>query len=284
MRRRFRTHLTIVVAANLANPANLASARPQSKLANTETLASRDRGACFLLYEIGVGEVRRRPAATCRTRVAPQSTFKIPHAVAALDAGVTTENETIAYDGHPVDFASWRHDHTLATAIRDSVVWFFQEIARRLGMERERQYLRRFQYGNQDPSSGLTTFWLGGSLAISPEEQQQFLLKLYGPTFPASSAAVETVRRRLVQPPGRVVNALGEQPFAAPWPPDAIVSAKTGSGRTADGGQVRWLVGHVRRGSHAWVFVSNVVGGSDTPTTAAVELAARSLVETRVLR
>jgi hypothetical protein len=32
------------------------------------------------------------------------------------------------------------------------------------------------------------------------------------------------------------------------------------------------------------VFVSNVVGGSDTPANAAVELGARSLIETRVLR
>jgi hypothetical protein len=47
----------------------------------------------------------------------------------------------------------------------------FQEIARRLGADRERQYLRRLEYGNQDASGGLTTFWLGRTLAISPDEQ-----------------------------------------------------------------------------------------------------------------
>ncbi len=242
------------------------------------------RGSCFLLYEVGKGEQRRNPSTTCTARVSPQSTFKVPHAVAALDAGVITEQEVLPYDGHHVDFEAWAKPHTLATAMRYSVVWFFQELASRLGMERERQYLDRFDYGNRDPSSGLTTFWLGGSLAVSPEEQQQFLLKLYGNAFPAGRTAVETVRRILVQPRDKVVNALGERPFAAPWPDGVVLSAKTGSGRTAAGGQVRWLVGHVQRGGRAWIFVSNVVGDSNTPAGAAVDLAERGLIEERVLR
>jgi beta-lactamase class D len=240
---------------------------------------------CFLLYEIGVGEVRRNPSDTCATRVAPQSTFKVPHALAALDAGVVTDADTlIKYDGHAVDFPAWGRDHTLASAMRFSVVWYFQEIARRLGMERERAYLERFHYGNQDPSGGLTTFWLGQSLAISPEEQQRFLLDLYGDKLRASPAAVATVKRILVQPAGVIVNALGEHPFAAPWPRDAAVSAKTGSGTAGGGRAVRWLIGHVRRGPRAWIFVSNVVGDGDTPALAAVDQAERALQDAGVLR
>jgi beta-lactamase class D len=256
------------------------------------------QGSCFLLYEIGVGQQRRSPSGSCASRISPQSTFKIPHALAALDAGVITEAETIPYDGHPVDFAAWGRPHTLLTAMRFSVVWVFQEIAKRLGVARERAYLERFNYGNQDASSGLTTFWLGGSLAISPDEQQDFVLRMYGGSTTAATgasrtigaalavkpSALEIVKRILIQPSGRVVNARGEQAFAAPWPQDAVVSAKTGSGRTREGGQVRWLVGHVRRGSRAWVFVSNVVGGADTPVDGAVRLAERGLIEERVLR
>jgi beta-lactamase class D len=241
-------------------------------------------GSCFLLYQIGAGEVRRNPAATCGTRVSPQSTFKIPHALAAVDAGVISEQESISYDGRPVDFDAWRRSHTLQTAMRYSVVWFFQEMARRLGPDRERAYLERFTYGNQDSSSGLTTFWLGGSLAISPEEQQRFLMKLYADQLPVGRAAADTVRRILVQPSGVVTNAFGEHPFAAPWPTGVVVSAKTGSGGVGDGRQVRWLVGHVRRGDRAWIFVSNVIGDARTPATAAVDLAERALVDERVLR
>jgi beta-lactamase class D len=242
-------------------------------------------GSCFLLDEVGKGEVRRNPSTVCAVRVAPQSTFKIPHALAGLDAGVLSgADATYTYDGTPQPFPSWRRDHTLASALRNSVVWYFQRLASQLGPVRERDYLHRFAYGNADPSSGLTTFWLGGSLEISPEEQMRFLQRLYADELPISKTAMTTVKRLLVQPRGKVTNAAGEHAFAAPWPDGTLVSAKTGSGNNRDGRQVRWIVGHVARGSRSWIFVSSVVGGEDTPALAAVDQAARALRETDVLR
>jgi beta-lactamase class D len=240
--------------------------------------------SCFLLNEVGKGEVRRRPAEICTTRLLPASTFKIPHALAALDAGVVSgPGEWMKYDGAPTEMEAWRHDHTLQTAMRDSVVWYFQRIARRLGLERERDYLRKFDYGNADPSSGLTTFWLGGSLQITPEEQLRFMQRLYRDELPTSPAAMHTVRQLIVQPAGVVVNATGTHTFAAPWPSGTIVSAKTGSGTDRGGKSVRWLVGHVARQGRSWIFVSCVAGGTDTPPLAAVEQAAAALREEGVL-
>jgi beta-lactamase class D len=95
---------------------------------------------------------------------------------------------------------------------------------------------------------------------------------------------MRSVREILVQPAGVIVNAAGEHPFASPWPAGTIVSAKTGAGSTGDGHIVRWLVGHVQRGSRSWTFVSNVVGGADTPANAAIDQAAQALVEEHVLR
>jgi beta-lactamase class D len=237
---------------------------------------------CFLLFEVGVRQVRRQPSSGCAIRVTPASTFKIPHALAALDSGVLGSKDTkIAYDGREVSFESWRHDHTLTSAMHSSVVWYFQNVASRLGMEREREYLRRFEYGNEDPSSGLTTFWLGGSLKISPDEQQAFLLKLYQDTLPVSAHARETVREILVQPQGNVVNAAGMHDFAAPWPPGTIVSAKTGSQSDGDL-STRWIVGHVRRGARSWIFVSSLTG-NDLGTLAAVDLAAKALRQEGVI-
>jgi beta-lactamase class D len=242
-------------------------------------------GACFILREVGVGEVRRSPSTTCGLRVSPQSTFKIPHALAALDAGVVAGiDETIVYDGHPVDQPLWRQDHTLATAMRYSVVWYFQEIARRLGADREREYLSRFDYGNKDSSSGLTNFWLGGSLAISPDEELRFMTRLFTGALPVSPQAMDSVRGILRQPPGSVSNATGAHPFGDRWADGTIVSAKTGSGPTADGSSVRWLVGHVRRGTRSWIFVSNVVGTDRTPALAAVEQAETALEGAHVFR
>ena len=49
---------------------------------------------------MGVGEVRRSPAEGCSTRVTPASTFKIPHARAALDAGVLSGPDArFSYNG-----------------------------------------------------------------------------------------------------------------------------------------------------------------------------------------
>jgi beta-lactamase class D len=131
----------------------------------------------------------------------------------------------------------------------------------------------------------LTTFWLGQSLLISPDEQLQFLRKLYAGDLPVSRRATAIVKDILVQPRDVIVNATGQHPFAAPWPLDAIVSAKTGSAEDRQGNAVRWLVGHVRRGSRVWLFVSAVAGhDDDVPALAAVDQAARSLVDQRVLR
>ncbi|OLE78143.1 MAG: hypothetical protein AUF76_19870 [Acidobacteria bacterium 13_1_20CM_2_65_9] len=106
----------------------------------------------------------------------------------------------------PRAYESWRRDHTLASAMRNSVVWYFQRIAEKLGMARERDYLKRFDYGNADPSSGLTTFWLGQSLMISPDEQLRFLRRLYA----GRPVSIRSLRR------GRPTRSSARRPAAPP--------------------------------------------------------------------
>jgi beta-lactamase class D len=225
--------------------------------------------------------VRRSPSEACGTRVTPASTFKIPHALAALDSGVLRGPDVvIPYDGSAAPDAPdvWKRDHTLATALRYSVVWYFQRLATMLGADREREYLVRLGYGNRDSSSGPTTFWLDGSLRITPDEQEDFMVRLYTDRLPVRLDAMRTVRAILVQPPGVVVNALGEHPFDAPWPEGTVVGAKTGSSDN-----VTWLVGNVQRQGRAWVFVSCVIGPRERDPLAAIRLAAESLHAEHVL-
>jgi beta-lactamase class D len=241
-------------------------------------------GSCFLLLDTKDGNLKRDPAELCATRLPPASTFKIPHALAALESGIIkSADDAIAYDGTPHEYEAWRRDHTLATAMRYSVLWYFQEIARRLGMEHEEFYLRRLRYGNADPSSGLTTFWLGGSLRISPEEQLTFLRRLYYDELPLRERTMQMVREILVQPADVIVNATGQHSFDAPWPAGTVVSAKTGSTSFGADRAVRWIVGRVERDRHAWIFVSCVTGATALDAMAAVDLAAAKLRANNVL-
>ncbi len=187
------------------------------------------------------------------------------------------------YDGTPDLPELWRKDHTLATAIRYSVVWYFQALATRLGMAREKAYLTRLDFGNADPSSALTTFWLGGSLEITPEEQLRFWRRLYADSLPVPLTVMQQVRTMLVQPEGSVVNAVGVHPFAQPWPPGTVVSAKTGSTSDGSGRGIRWLVGDVKRGGREFLFVACVVGTPELAGDAAVRLAEHELRAARVM-
>ena len=114
-RRRGLFLIAIVVAGNTAPGGWIG--RASAPGCRAQIAASTPNGSCFLLHEVGVGEVRREPSASCRMRVSPQSTFKIPHALAALDAGVVTGADSqFAYDGSPQPFDAWRRDHTLAVS------------------------------------------------------------------------------------------------------------------------------------------------------------------------
>lgn len=136
----------------------------QTRPSSSVTASARSEKSCFLLYELGVGEVRRAPSKACGDRLTPASTFKIPHALAALDSGVVSGPDvSFPYDQHPVPFATWRRDHTLATAMKCSVVWYFQKIAERLGLDREKKYLAKFGYGNATGEHPFATPWPEGT-------------------------------------------------------------------------------------------------------------------------
>jgi beta-lactamase class D len=120
-----------------------------------------------------------------QTRYSPASTFKIPHALFALDAGIIRDEFlTIPWDGTKRHFDSWNKDQTLRSSMRNSVVWVYQKIARTIGEKSEKNYLDKINYGNAELSSSDDAFWLDGSLIISAFEQVSFLQRLYKNELP----------------------------------------------------------------------------------------------------
>ncbi|MBI4860863.1 MAG: class D beta-lactamase [Candidatus Riflebacteria bacterium] len=151
---------------------------------------------CFVTLDLRAGTSIRVNARRCAVRLSPCSTFKIPNSLIALETGVVPHGrEILRWDRKDRGMADWNRDHCLESAFRASAVWYYQELARRIGASRMRRFLALFRYGNQDLSGGLDRFWLQSSLAISPDEQVAFLARLARGELPLSSRTVEVFRR-----------------------------------------------------------------------------------------
>jgi beta-lactamase class D len=186
------------------------------------------------------------------SRFIPASTFKIAHALFALDAGIVRDEfQVFGWDRTQRDIDSWNRDQDLRSSMRNSTVWVYQQFARKLGEERERRYLREIGYGNADPSGGVDTFWLSGNLRISAEEQVAFLQRLYRNELPFRVEHQRLVKDVMIVEAGRN------------W----ILRAKTGWQARVQP-QVGWWVGWVEWPEGPVFFAINIDmprGAEDLP-------------------
>jgi beta-lactamase class D len=204
----------------------------------------------FVLLDPQARRAVRHNPERARTRFPPASTFKIPSTLIALETREASGpdfalvRDTLAVPRAEWWPASWTEDHTLRSAFSGSVVWFYQELARRIGQARMDEHVGRLVYGNGDTSGGIDRFWLDGGLRISPDEQVEFLSRFYHGRLGASPRSTDLVKRFLV---------LEETPGYR-------LSGKTGwAGLGALGApQVGWLVGYLERGDDVYFFATNV--------------------------
>jgi len=214
---------------------------------------------CFMLLPLDGGEPLVAGEQSCDEATIPASTFKVPHALIALDTGVVGDPEAmVKWDGREYWLDSWERDHNLRSAIYHSVVWFFQGTARAIGPERMAEYLRAFDYGNAsvDP---IDQFWLeGGSLRVTPAQTLRFWADLYRARLPRGAAHLPQLRAMLVRPPSSFAGRMEEGTAVPEVSPQMIFSAKTGTGGH-EKGSVFWLAGHVECPGREHVFVSRVI-------------------------
>ena len=204
----------------------------------------------FVLYQPALDRYLVLDPARSRQRFSPASTFKIPNALIGLEVGsITDEHEVFHWDGKPKPLPAWERDHTLATGMRDSVVWMFQEVARRTGKARMREWIDRLEYGNRDLSGGIDLFWLQGGLRVSAVEQVDFLHRLAEGRLPATQRAQRLVREALVVEKTR----------------GYTLYAKTGTtGLVRD--PVAWWIGWIeRKGKPVAYFAMNYTPQPHTP-------------------
>jgi beta-lactamase class D len=192
----------------------------------------------FAAYDAGADRLTVVNAPRAAIRYVPASTFKIPNTLIALETGVVKDaDEVFRYDGKPRWMKAWEKDMTLREAMAVSNVPVYQEIARRVGLERYRDWLTRLDYGNRDPGTALETFWLSGPLEISAIEQSRFLARLGQGRAPVSERS-KAILRDIIRIEQR---------------DDRILFAKTGWS-----GTVGWWAGWIERGSDVTAFALNM--------------------------
>jgi len=175
-----------------------------------------------------------------KKRFSPASTYKIPHALFALEAGVIRDEfETIPWDGVVRSYPAWNQNQSIRSSMRHSVVWVYQKFAREIGEQKKRVYLEKTDYGNQDPT-GQDPYWVEGNLRISAYEQIAFLKKLYRNELPFSVANQRLVKNIMLVEAGC----------------DWVLRGKTGWS-----GTVGWWVGWVEHPTETVFFALNI----DTP-------------------
>ena len=201
----------------------------------------------FMAYDLNNDSYTYYNRERCSQQFLPASTFKVFNALVALETGVIADaDEILPWDGKTWQFASWNQDHNLRTAMQHSVIWFYQEMARRIGRERMQHYVDAAGYGNADISGSIDTFWLEGGLRISQEEQIDFLRRLYQGDLPFSERSMDIVREIIV---------LEETASYR-------LSGKTGQAMRVET-QVGWFVGYLEQGDNVYFFATNIV--SDSP-------------------
>lgn len=190
------------------------------------------------LYHLEKDTWLKTDEADASVRSLPASTFKIFHSLIALDTGATTPDEVFKWDGTHRQFSVWNQDTAFPDAFKNSTVWVYEELARRMDVETYARYLKEAGYfGNGSILNGRDgNFWVYGDWGISPEEQIKMLVKLYKNELPFSASAMETVKGFMKE---------GDTYGKTGW--------------TQDGqNQIGWWIGYTTRGSDTVFFATRL--------------------------
>jgi beta-lactamase class D len=236
----------------------------------------------FSIYDLKTDSCIQYNPEHCKKRFSPCSTFKIPNSLIGLETGVIPDTGfIIKYDSilHPKDpyllenepFKFWYQDLSLNRAFKYSCVWYYQELARRVGQEQMKKYVDFLDYGNKDISSGLDNYWICGSMQISINEQIDFLKRLCLHKLNGiSDKSIDAVRSIM----------LYEKTD------DYLLYGKTGTGDCWDNKVIGWYVGFVETDLGLKIFAMNIIVNefSDLKNNFRIELTKKILKELKIIK
>lgn len=200
---------------------------------------NRGRVGCCLIHAVGDYRIRGCGVEWADIRLRPMSTFKVLNSLIALETGVIDPLEGIDWDGGPAWSDALKTRMTLDKALSGSALWFFQILARRIGVTKYRRYLAECSYGNAECCGDIDSFWLNGSLLISPREQLEFVSRFSDGDLPFSEAVISAVQEMLI------VESAAE----------GVLRGKTGYANS-NGEHFGWFIGYQTFTGHAFRVVT----------------------------
>ncbi|MCH2197737.1 MAG: class D beta-lactamase [Flavobacteriales bacterium] len=131
-----------------------------------------------------------------RVQHLPASTFKIPNSIIGLELNILENERTIfKWDGSERYLPVWEQDLSLRDAFQTSCVPCYQELARKIGVDEMKKYVKKLKFGQMDiGEETIDNFWLMGPSKISPYEQVYFLKQLREEQLPISKSTHETIK------------------------------------------------------------------------------------------
>jgi beta-lactamase class D len=207
-----------------------------------------------------------------RTPFPVASTFKILNSLIALETKVISDEiAVLTWDGITREFPGWNRDLNMREAFKLSAVWFYQVLARRVGYERMVKWITQAGYGNQEigDKDDIDRFWLNGKLQITPEEQIQFLRRLYQNNLPFSERSLSIVKDIMI----------------VEKTPNYTIRAKTGWFGFGDDRkqQIGWYVGYIEKGENIYFFATNIDMRNEKDPANRIELTRRCFKDLGVL-
>jgi len=173
----------------------------------------------------------------------PASTFKIVNSLIGLQTGaIVNDSMVIKWDSVKRSNPEWNQDLSMYRAFRVSAVNYYQEVARRIGMDNMQFWLDSLHYGSTKIKGKIDSFWLDNSLKITPDEQLGLVKSLYFNKLPFHRSYQETVKKAM----------LFEDK------PEYKLYYKTGWGFDEKKNNIGWVVGWVEENAHPYFFVLNL--------------------------
>ncbi|MCL4128196.1 UNVERIFIED_CONTAM: hypothetical protein GTU68_003013 [Idotea baltica] len=220
----------------------------------------------LVLYDLQKDQYKLHNPKRAKTGFIPASTFKIFNSLVGLESGAVKDAEDVfPWDSVQRSREVLNQDHNMRSAFKHSVVWFYQEIANRVGAEKMKQFLSSAKFGNGDISRGLDMFWLEGGFRITPIAQVEFLKELYKEEVPFSERSIGIVKDIMIE----------EETS------DYVLRAKTGWALKPI--EIGWWIGWVERDDNVYFFALNIEISSNEDGKQRKEIVKKILREEGIL-